>query len=330
MFHQLRPWGAIEWVLPRVPTKRWSLLGTVATEDRCVATLQNVGHCDNRSRFLAIYDPDPLDDFAFRERIKERRKEFVSLGVSDGNIADVQLLADFDSITEQLNAFLNIASPDIILDISTMPKRWFFPILKLLIRDDRVQNLVITYASPMHYAETLSENPDPIRMFPGFAGDGTTEYDSVVVGIGFEPLGIPNLFTELRISRIRLIFPFPPGPPAFLRNWMFVKPIEEMTDTQEIGTPDRVSIHLFDCPQVFDALREMTDLGTRTAVLAPYGPKPMSLAMCLFSLAASNAGKPAVPVYYSQPRRYAADYSTGVRGTNAYCVKLAGTNLYSM
>lgn len=330
MFHQLRPWGALEWVLPRVPDKQWSLLGTIATEDRCIATLKTIGSCDGRCRFLVIVDPDPLDEGALRERLRVRRKEFVSLGVPETNIAETQLFADLDSINGQLDNFFAVASSDVILDISTMPKRWFFPILKLLTQNEQVKNLVVTYSSPIQYAEVLSENPDPIRMFPGFAGSGTTEYDSVVVGIGFEPLGIPSLFTELGISKIRLMFPFPPGPPAFLRNWMFVKLIEEMTDTQEIETPDRVSIHLFDSPQVFDALRQMTDSGSRSAVLAPYGPKPMSLAMCLFSLAASRAGRPAVPVYYSQPRRYSADYSTGIRGTHAYCVKLAGKNLYSV
>jgi hypothetical protein len=279
---------------------------------------------------MTIFDPDPLDEGALRNRLSFRSKEFVSLGVPEATIAETQLLSDLDSINDQLNNFLAVASPDVILDISTMPKRWFFPILKLLTQNEYVRNLLVTYSSPLKYGEVLSENPDPIRMFPGFAGSGTTEYDSVVVGIGFEPLGIPSLFTELRINKIRLMFPFPPGPPAFLRNWMFVKLIEEMTDTQEIETPDRVSINLFDSPQVFDALRQMTDSGSRSAVLAPYGPKPMSLAMCLFSLAANNASKAAVPVYYSQPRRYAADYSTGIRGTHAYCVKLAGKNLYSM
>lgn len=151
-----------------------------------------------------------------------------------------------------------------------MPKRWFFPILKLLTRDERVQNLLVTYSTPTKYGEILSENPDPIRMFPGFAGSGTTEYDSVVVGIGFEPLGIPNLFTELRISKIRLIFPFPPGPPAFLRNWMFVKLIEEMTDTQEIETPgpdvDPFVLHLF--AALAEKERSLISTRTRQALAA--------------------------------------------------------------
>jgi len=330
MFHQLRPWGDLDWVLGHLPGKRWSLLGAVSTEDRCLATLDTLKGCDGRSRFLAIIDPDPLDKTLFISAIENRKKEVIALGVRQSEVVDVKLMAGLDDIEQEVLKFLEKASSDIVLDISSMPKRWFFPVLKFMLSDARVENLHVSYASPLSYGEILSENPEPIRMLPGFSGDGGTEYESVIVGIGFEPLGVPNLFTELQINRLRLMFPFPPGPPAFMRNWMFVKLIEEMTEAKEIDTPDRVSLHLYDCPQIFDALREMTDTADRTSVFAPYGPKPMSLAMCLYSLAASEAFKRPIPVYYSQPRRYAPDYSSGVRGNSAYCIKLSGRNLYAL
>jgi hypothetical protein len=117
---------------------------------------------------------------------------------------------------------------------------------------------------------------------------------------------------------------------------MFVKHVEELTQTNKIDPPDRVHIHMYDCPQVFDALCTMTDAGRKASALAPYGPKPVSLAMCLFALAAAKAGRPRVPVYYAQPLRYAMDYTAEVgRRANApdavgYCVRLAGRNFYDI
>jgi hypothetical protein len=174
-------------------------------------------------------------------------------------------------------------------------------------------------------------------MLPGFPGEGRHDYHSVIIGIGFEPLGINNLIKELRVKRIQMLFPFPPGPPGYNRNWMFAKSIEDMMRTQDIQPPNRQAIHMFDCPHIFDALLEMTGGGSLSAVLTPYGPKPMSLAMCLFSLAVTRAKRPAVPIYYAQPRRYAIDYSTGIRpdasglpDIKAYFVKLNGRILYGL
>ena len=93
---------------------------------------------------------------------------------------------------------------------------------------------------------------------------------------------------------------------------------------------------MYDCPQIFDALLEMTNDAKDTAAIAPYGPKTQSLAMCLFAIAAASAGRPRVPVFYAQPHRYALDYSTGIKLKNgkpdivAYCLKLAGGNLYAI
>jgi hypothetical protein len=197
--------------------------------------------------------------------------------------------------------------------------------------------VIATYTSAERYAEILSENIGPLRPLPGFyADDGRTDHDSMIVGIGFEPSPLLPLLQGHRARRIRLIFPFPPGPPGHRRNWMFVRQIEALTKSENIDPPDRVHIHMYDCPQVFDALVEMTRNGEDTSALAPYGPKTVSLAMCLFSLAAAARGRPGVPVFYAQPMRYALDYSTGIgrRGdapdVTGYCLRIRGRHLYGL
>ena len=117
---------------------------------------------------------------------------------------------------------------------------------------------------------------------------------------------------------------------------MFVKQIEELMQKEQIEPPDRVHINMYDCPQVFEALCDMTNNGYQTAAIAPYGPKTVSLAMCLFSLAVAAAGRPRVPVYYAQPRRYTLDYTRGTRmrgnapDVTGYCLRLAGRDLYTL
>jgi hypothetical protein len=333
----LKPWGPLKWVLPRINVERWALLGTISVEERCLATFRGLDAHLWSSQLLVIRDPDTLDRATFEKRIALRKEEFLTAGASAEAFADVPLLADLDAIQANVEQLLASQARNVVLDISAMPKRWFFPVLKMLLGDGRAENIVVTYASPVTYGEQLAENPSPIVMLPGFAGEGRQDYHSIVIGIGFEPLGLANLMKELRVKRIRMLFPFPPGPPGYNRNWMFVKSIEDMTRTQSIEPPDRQAIHMFDCPHIFDALSDMTNGGALSTVLAPYGPKPMSLAMCLFSLAVAKANKSLAPVYYAQPRRYAIDYSAGIRidalgdaDVKAYVVKLAGRSLYEL
>jgi len=333
----LKPWGPLRWVLSRIKGERWALLGTVSVEERSLATIREVSARLSLAQLLVIRDPDTLDGEAFEERIALRKTEFRSSGAPSDSFSEVPLLANLDTVNANVERLLAASARSVVLDISAMPKRWFFPALKMLLRDDRAENIIVTYASPLTYGEQLAENPSPIVMLPGFAGEGKQDYSSIVIGIGFEPLGLTNLIKELRVKRIRMLFPFPPGPPGYYRNWMFVKSIEDMTRTQSIEPPDRQAIHMFDCPHIFNALIDMTNAGTMSTVLAPYGPKPMSLAMCLFSLAVANANGASVPVYYAQPRRYAIDYSAGVRvgasgaaDVKAYVVKLAGRTLYEL
>jgi hypothetical protein len=249
----------------------------------------------------------------------------------------LNLLAGIEEIRAPIERLSRNGSKNLIIDITSFPKMWFFPMVAAAMTDSRFENVIVTYCSADDYADHLSENVGALRTLPGFfAEDGRTQHDSIIIGIGFEPLGLLPLLSDQRSDKIRLIFPFPPGPPGHRRNWMFVKQIEELTEREEIGPPDRVHIHMYDCPQVFDALCTMTNGGRQTSAIGPYGPKTVSLAMCLFAIAAVAAGRPRVPVYYAQPLRYSLDYSIGIamRGeapdATGYCLKLNGRILYSV
>jgi hypothetical protein len=291
----------------------------------------------DHARIVAIRDPQPLDAAAVDALLAVRKTELRAIAFAEAEIRDARLLGGLDEIRSHVAALTDAGARRLIIDITSFPKLWFFPILQATLEDERVTDVIATYTSAVHYAETLSENMGPLRPLPGFyADDGRTVHDSMIVGIGFEPSPLLPLLQDHRASKIRLIFPFPPGPPGHRRNWMFVKQIEELTEKDVIDPPARVHIHMYDCPQVFDALVEMTRNGQDSAALAPYGPKTVSLAMCLYSLAAAARGRTRVPVFYAQPMRYALNYTTGIarRGDlpeiTGYCLRLRGRNLYEL
>ncbi len=332
-----RPWGPISWLLPRLSSNKWLLIGCNSVEERSLATLRYAKDRIVGGRFFCIHDPDPLDAQTFTRLTTQYRSELLSAGFRGEDVPKTMLLCELDSIQAELDACLSKGIPDILLDISAMPKRWFFPLTQFLMRDPRARTVVVTYASPERYGQVLACNPEPMRVLPGYYHtDGATSHDILAVGIGFEPLLLPSLFDQIKCDQVRLLFPFPPGPPGYQRNWAFVKSIDDMMEVERGSKSlDRIQLHMHDCPQIFDALRKMTDSGNQTSALAPYGPKPMSLAMCLFALAANDASKVRIPVYYAQPKRYMTDYSTGIKvlangemDIQAYCIKLNSKKLY--
>ena len=333
-----RPWGHIDWLLKRLGDSQWSLLGCCGSEDRSIALPDHLGRCRlHDARIIAIRDSEPLDREVLESRLRLRRERLKERGFRANEIQGADLLADLDEKMNPVNRLIQSGSTRLIIDITSLPKGWFFPILQSVLRRSEFQDLIVTYTSAATYSDELSENLAPPRVIPGFfAEDGRSYHDSLIIGIGFEPLGLIPLLKNQTWTNIKLIFPFPPGPPGHRRNWMFVKQIEDLTQEQRIEAPDRVHINMYDCPQIFDALCQMTNDGNSTSAIAPYGPKTVSLAMCLFALGVAEAGRRRVPVYYAQPQRYALDYTNGVRmrkgspDITGYCLRLSGRDLYTL
>lgn len=336
MTSQFRPWGQLSWILPKLGPEDWSFLGVLGTEDRCSAAFSScMGHIDSR-RFLKILDPHLSPRSAFDARFEANRQQLMALGCKGEDFRSVDLLQDIDGIEDEISDFLNQCGSRLILDLSSMPKRWFFPILRVILTGSSVQTLIVTYSAAGSYGEQLSSDPAPLAPIPTFDEPRDSEkYDELVIGVGFAPLGLRDLF-EVEIGKIRYFFPFPPGPPNFHRNWDFLRMLETEVENRKLRAEDRWQIHTFDVPSTFEALKRVTNDGGRSSALAPFGPKTMSLAMCLFALAADRAKKAPVHVYYSQPRRYAIDYSTGIGMLNgfmdvkAYCVRIDGRDLYTL
>lgn len=335
---QFRPWGHIDWLLGRLEGKAWSMIGCCGTERRSISLARHLGRAAlSHVRMIEIHDPQPLDPAAVEQRLANHRAALAAVGFTAGEIMPAPLVADLDMITSFVSELVEAGSTSLLVDLTSMPKHWFFPLIRAALAEKAIEDIIACYTAGVGYAATLSENISPLRVLPSFAGDPARDrHGSLIIGIGFEPTGLDALLADQATNAIRLIFPFPPGPPGHHRNWMFVKHIEELTSKNQIDPPDRVHIHMYDCPQIFDALCEMTDGGIISSAIAPYGPKTVSLAMCLFALAAEAAERPAVPVYYAQPLRYALDYTTDAAmlgeapDTVGYCLRLTGRDLYRL
>lgn len=334
--HAFRPWGLADWLLPRIPIEDWHVLGTVSTEDRCLSVLSHLNRDAGNLRSARFIEIDDLP-FELSERCIERRqvnRESIrailgtSVTISNFNLLDSALL-----IKRFVLSLVSECGSNIVVDITSLPKRFFFPIIKILLRSSETKNLIVTYSTPESYLppeQQLASEPEDWAFLPMFQREEAPPAPKcirVIVGVGFLPLRLPELLKhDYQDAEISLLLPFPPGAPQSQRNWQFVHEIEKtcpLKSNQQI-----IRVHAYDTPGCFDHLSEIAFSQPERTVFAPFGPKTHSLAMCLF------AEKHNCDVYYTQPKHYHPDYSTGrkiINGkpeTYAYALKLDGRLLY--
>jgi hypothetical protein len=327
-----RPWGMLPWVLTKVPPITWGFIGSLGTEERslaCWQSLQSLGVIA-RTRFAVIEDPpSPRYSAVTSQKIKERRAEYMARGGAAADIHTHDLFERYSGTIKWIESFLSVAGPNIIIDITSLPKRFFFPIMKIALKNGAIKNLIVTYTVPAAYpSEPLAENFEVWRSLPLFGGSLTSPSDLIIVGVGYLAMGLPEELEQGGPDRlIKLMFPFPDNPISYNKTWGFVRKIEKNIPSDRIEIKQ---VCATDTSDAFDHLLSMTDNAMLTALFAPYGPKPMSLAMCIFSILTDS------PVYYTQPKNYNPNYSIGMSyyqgapETYAYCVRLNGLDFYSI
>lgn len=335
-----RPWGLLPLITQRLALSDFALVGSLSTEERSVAAFRYLtehGLVADR-KFYLLTDAASRFEAEVQAKLDARRAELDSLGLAASDIFVAPLLGLFGEVSDSLDEYLSTArSRSVLIDISGMPKRLFFHAIKTLLEpQSRFENVVVTYTEPHSYHEgTLAENPAPWHALPGFLAPRLDpDEQALLVGLGFEPLGLPDLYSSghFATSQTHLLLPVTAAQQHVSRNWDFVRLLEP-----EAGAL-RSKIHRIDArnvPDTFDSICAMTNRGEVYAVLAPFGPKPVSLSMCLYACATRALGSPA-SVFYTQPSVYHPNYSSGVGyvggeiATYGYCVRLNGQNLYSL
>jgi len=262
-------------------------------------------------------------------RLAERRLRLAATGINAAVIS-MALFSSDQEIVQAVDTFIAAASPHVVLDISALPKRFFFPIVKRLLRPNRLETVVVTYTVPETYGQgDLAEDHQPFTHLPLFGPSSFPQKrpEIVIVSAGYMKLGIGELLEPYKTVSIRTIVPFPPGPPSYFRNLDFVRDIEKALPA---GVPGPIRVEAYDCVDAFDHIAQLCDHGRRPCIFAPYGPKPISLAMALYASLSQDV------VLYTQPTAYDPFYSTGIRQIDgqinayAYLLRSRSTNLYSL
>jgi hypothetical protein len=323
-----RPWGLLDWSLGITSQRKWLFVGALGAEGRSLAAwqwLRELGH--EQDRHLVEIEPIGPSRFHARtiDRLEKQRQAFNGLNGKPSEITQVPLLTELHRI-DAIAAKLEQQSPSIILDISCLPKRFFFPFLRSFYKCDTVRDLVLTYTLPGRYDLCLTENAGPWEHLPGFPGAGQKS-ELLIVSVGFLVESLQQNLSSLEDHKaIQLLIPFPAAPSSVRRSWQALYNIRAGPRDPLKFTTHRIGAA--DISGTFDLIKRLAASHAEPASFAPFGPKPMSAAMCLYATQNNSA------VYYPQPRYYNPDYSVevacvhGKRLVYAYWIKHDGTSLY--
>lgn len=345
----IRPFGPIRWLLDKLPEAwRWSVLGTVATEDRCLAAAEAVFSMNRSSdvTLLKISDPINSTNQLHKEvaiRLDELDTHARGIFGNSLEVHQMELLCLEQEIGDFASDFLSRCQENVVVDLSSMPKRYFFPILTLLSRSSRIKNLVATYSKPERYGRVLAEDPQEWEPLPMYGGDplASDQKVTLMIGVGYQPLKLSEILSHTRFGpdRVKLLLPFPSIPPGFVDNWKFIARIKnewKQLRVDELPPDAVIRVPTHDVSIVFEQLLANTMNGySPSIVLAPYGPKTISLAMCMLGIARHQVDIE-TEIGYTQPRIYHPEYSSGIETQNgvsavtAYPLRFNCMDLYAL
>ncbi|MCK4820522.1 hypothetical protein KA005_32455, partial [bacterium] len=188
----------MDWVLSLSDDKEWGFVGCHATEERSLCSWKLMKEISNLNNeyFLQVTD-ESSEKYAgqITEALVNRDQDFLANGGDIDLVDRVSLMSELFRINELSQKALNLGE-SIVLDVTSMPKRFFFPILKKLINSVQVQNLLVTYSSPSKYTDgDLYEDIDSWKNLPGFGG-ATTERENLIVSIGFLVESLKSYFSS--------------------------------------------------------------------------------------------------------------------------------------
>lgn len=327
-----RPWGPVSWALSISEPTKWRFIGALGTEQRSLCAwihMRTLGVIDSEI-FAQIHD---VDSEKYRERNRDafnlRRTELIGNGGNLNSIISFNLMDELFQIVDFTRKATN-TSASVVLDITSLPKRFFFPILKQLVKSPDVHNLLLTYTSPECYADDapLYEDIEPWKNLPGFGGTGDKTPESWIVSVGFLVESLGREIKDNPGHQIKVLIPFPASLASLKRTWRSVSELEE-------GYADQLRFEKYrvdplDISAAFDRICSLANDPQKSLAFAPFGPKPTAAAMCLYALQNENNSS----VLYPQPTIYHPDYSRGIRNDNpatavsAYWIKHEGKYLF--
>ena len=327
--YQVDPWGQIDWLMPRLGNKSWSVLLCAGSEERSVALTRwaLANRLDTRQVSIARIDDQASSYSEEVTRLTDLHEEEIRRSFRIDHYNRDYILGDMS----RWNEFRRNSAPggSVILDISAMPKRVFAFLLKGLVSDPQVKDVVITYCRPESYPEgPLSEGASAPVSLPGFAREVESHDEvTVIVGVGFISFDLDELLEQRYGKTISFLMPFPPASPSVRRNWKLLKKLHPPVGLE-------AQVKRINGMDIFEACRWLTSASNASNGafdMIPLGPKPHVIAMALAHMKIGERSQ----ITYAQPTIYRPDYSLGIASTTngkmdmlAYCLRKDGINLF--
>jgi hypothetical protein len=304
------------------------VVGTLGSEERCTRVpIRMAAPGGQGLDLLQVNDPPgqyPNFTDLCRQKTEANRERLEAAGVGV-TPREAELLASEDELLDCGRWLVDEADGRaVILDISSMPKRFFCFLLKHFVRSEAIHSLIVTYTSvaPQSYtAHQLALNPLQCDLLPGYAV-GHKEVGGIVISVGFEPLSVASLFDmfsgEVKAEDVKCILPYPPNGIGSIRTW---RTLRQVMPSAPQASPRLLVVSAWDAERV-SRVCEQWGAAKGRLVLAPFGPKPHTLGMALSALAHGFG------LYYTQPQVYDPNYSQGAGNSYAYVVKWRSVNCF--
>lgn len=333
----VHPWGKVEWLFDKLDRKKWVTIASNSFEDRCLALPLKLKEMDivDKVYCIDVKSPNGRFDDKINELKYENKKVFKSTFLNRVTFFENQLMAQ-PNVWNDIAREVAYNTDSIVIDITTLPKRVFFFIIKKLMKEAGIKNIIACYTRAESYKEgKLTEDAEPPSALPGFARTSSENRGSlVVVSVGYMSFNLNDYLEQGNVKAVKYLFPFPPGSPSFRRNWHL---LHKIAHTSGVSTKEEniKRVHAMDMFSALEWLKEIRAGSVESKGLnmdmIPLGPKTHSLAMALNYLDNEDYSE----VVYSQPRLYYPNYSKGIMVDDnknheiyAYCLKVGGVQQF--
>lgn len=304
----MKPWGHIDWLLSFYPSAAWTLISGIGFERRSATLIEHLSSNGTKlSDIHCIHVDDPENEHTARiDQLTNEHLNIINASIGGISVTRSRLLGPHQQWYDLVEFLAEEGNTSVILDITSLPKRISLFILKQLLSQPKIENLVVCYTKAQGYREGyLAQDVQPPSALPGFGLDSTRKDESVVVmSVGYSAFDLREVLQEASSPDIHFLMPFPPASPSFRRSWKFLKILNEKLELVE-PTVERISA--YDTFAVYDWIMGLMNKD-KNLIMLPLGPKPHSLAMALAQIDSKDNAE----IIYPQPRLYHPDYATGV------------------
>ena len=307
------------------------IIGCLSFEERSIAfplrSWTEIGAASNLSLFELEDPTDGVPDYSKErsEKLERNRKELANTGVIWNPVVST-VMAGEETLISNLRSATESQRATVILDITAFPKRYFCFLLRRLMAASNIQNLIVTYTAAGSEGYTLGHLAEDVMSpdtLPGFAGSLKNDKSDLVVGVGFEALGLRSLIVSLEREvhrHLRIILPFPAPIETVRRQWETLRQITE-NEPRNLVRNNVAVIASWDAELVYQKLNFWKSADISTG-FAPFGPKTHTLAMALFAIENDSS------LWYTQPKVYHPDYTRGAGAIRWYAVKWRGIRCF--